>query len=44
LKKLAGENILRVLRQAETVAQRLQKSRPASTMMIERLESAETMK
>ena len=29
LKKLAGENILRALRQAEATAQRLQKSRPA---------------
>jgi membrane dipeptidase len=44
LKKLAGENILRALRQAETVAQRLQKSRPASTMMIEKSEGEKAMK
>lgn len=33
LKKLAGENILRALQQAERVAARLQKARPASTMI-----------
>lgn len=37
LKKLAGENMLRVLRQAEAVAQRLQKTRPASTATMESL-------
>lgn len=35
LKKLAGENMLRVLRTAEQTAQRLQKTRPASTATIE---------
>ena len=34
LKKLAGENLLRVLRQAEATAARLQKERPASTATI----------
>jgi membrane dipeptidase len=34
MKKLAGENILRVLEQAEQVAARLQKSRPPSTRTI----------
>ena len=38
LKKLAGENALRALRQAETVAARLQKERPASTKTIEELD------
>jgi len=38
LKKLAGENILRVLREAEKTAQRLQKTRPASTATIEQLD------
>ena len=35
LKKLAGQNLLRALRVAETVAARLQKERPASTATIE---------
>ncbi len=35
LKKLAGQNLLRALRGAETVAVRLQKERPASTATIE---------
>ena len=35
LKKLAGENILRVMREAECVAARLRKTRPASTMLFE---------
>ncbi len=39
LKKLAGENILRALREAEITAARLQKSRPASTMQIARPEA-----
>ncbi len=39
LKKLAGENVLRVLRQAEQVAARLQKERPASTATIEELDA-----
>jgi membrane dipeptidase len=38
LKKLAGENMLRVLREAEATAQRLQKARPASTATLESLE------
>jgi membrane dipeptidase len=38
LKKLAGLNILRVMRQAETVAARLQKERPASEVLIEELD------
>jgi membrane dipeptidase len=38
LKKLAGENLLRVLRQAEQVSQRLRKSRPPSTATIEQLD------
>jgi len=38
LKKLAGENALRALRRAETVAARLQKERPASTKTIEELD------
>jgi membrane dipeptidase len=40
LKKLAGENLLRVLRQAEAVAARLRASRPASTATIEQLDGA----
>jgi membrane dipeptidase len=36
--KLAGLNVLRVLRQAEQVAQRLQKERPASDALIEELD------
>lgn len=39
LKKLAGRNLLRVLRQAEDVAARLQKERPPSTATIETLAS-----
>ena len=38
LKKLAGENVLRVLRGAEAVASRLQKERPPSTATIEALD------
>jgi len=38
LKKLAGENIFRVLSEAEKTAQRLQKIRPASTATIEQLD------
>jgi len=40
LKKLAGENLLRVLRQAEATAARLQKERPASTATILELDGA----
>jgi len=38
LRKLAGENILRALRQAETVSARLRRERPASTATIEALD------
>lgn len=38
LKKLAGQNILRVLRAAEVVARRLQQSRPPSMRTIEELD------
>lgn len=38
LHKLAGENVLRVWRRAEEVAQRLQRERPASTATIEQLD------
>lgn len=38
LKKLAGENVLRALRQAEAVAKRLQASRPPSTATIQALD------
>ena len=40
LKKLAGENMLRVLRTAEATARRLQNSRPASTATLEKLDAA----
>jgi membrane dipeptidase len=42
LKKLAGGNILRVLRAAEATAARLQKSRPPSTKTIEELDGLRT--
>ena len=38
LRKLAGENVIRALRQAEQVAARLRKERPASTATIEQLD------
>jgi membrane dipeptidase len=38
LRKLAGENLLRVLRQSEAVARKLQKARPPSTRTIEELD------
>jgi len=38
VKKLAGLNLLRALRQAEQVAARLQKERPASDALIEELD------
>ena len=38
LKKLAGENLLRVFAQAEAVSARLRKERPASTATIEKLD------
>ena len=38
LRKLAGENVLRVWRQAESVARRLQRERPPSTATIEQLD------
>ena len=40
LKKLAGENLLRVLKRSEEVARRLQKERPPSTHTIEELDGA----
>ena len=43
LKKLAGENVLRVLSQAETVAKRLQKSRPPSTKTIQEMDGKPKM-
>ena len=39
LKKLAGENVLRALRQAEAVAARLQKERQPSTATIDQLDA-----
>ena len=39
LRKLAGGNILRVMRQAESVAQRLERSRPPSTRTIQELDN-----
>ena len=42
LKKLAGGNILRVLRAAEATAARLQKSRPPSTKTIDELDGLRT--
>jgi membrane dipeptidase len=38
LKKLAGENVLRAMEQAEQVAARLQKEHPASTATIEKVD------
>jgi membrane dipeptidase len=38
LKKLAGGNVLRVMRQSEAVSERLQKARPASTKTIQELD------
>jgi membrane dipeptidase len=38
LRKLAGENLLRVLKQAETVAARLKKERPPSNRTIQQLD------
>ena len=40
LRKLAGENVLRVWRRAEEVAARLQRERPASTATITQLDGA----
>ena len=40
LKKLAGQNLLRVLRQAEATAARLQREREPSTKTIEQLDGA----
>ena len=42
LRKLAGENMLRVLRRAEEVARRLQRERPPSTRTIEELDGPPT--
>ena len=38
LRKLAGENVLRVMREAEAVARRLQRDRAPSTATIEQLD------
>jgi membrane dipeptidase len=38
LAKLAGENVLRVMRESEAVARRLQRERPPSTKTIEELD------
>ena len=38
LKKLAGENLLRVLKQAEVVSARLKKERPPSNKTIQQLD------
>jgi membrane dipeptidase len=38
LAKLAGENVLRAMREAEAVARRLQRERPPSTATIEQLD------
>ncbi len=38
LKKLAGENLLRVFQQAELVAERLRRTRPPSNATIEELD------
>jgi membrane dipeptidase len=43
LKKLAGENVLRVLTTAEQVAKRLQKSRPPSTKTIQEMDGRPKM-
>jgi membrane dipeptidase len=40
LRKLAGENVLRVMREAEAVARRLRRERPASTRTIEELDGS----
>ena len=40
LRKLAGQNLLRVLRQAESTAARLQREREPSTRTIEQLDAA----
>ncbi len=42
LRKVAGENVLRVLAQAERVAARLQRQRPPSTKTIEQLDRKRT--
>jgi membrane dipeptidase len=38
LRKLAGENVLRVMREAERVARKLQRQRPPSTRTIDQLD------
>ena len=43
LRKLAGENVLRVLAKAEDVAKRLEKSRPPSTKTIQELDGRPKM-
>ena len=43
IRKIAGENVLRVMREAEKVAARLQKERPASDATLEELDTAGEM-
>ena len=43
LKKLAGQNLLRVFRAAEATAARLQKTRQPSTKTIEELDGPKTV-
>jgi len=43
LRKLAGENVLRVLKQAEVVSARLRKERPASIATIQQLDGAKAL-
>ena len=43
LRKLAGENVLRVLRQAEVVSARLRKERPPSIATIQQLDGAKAL-
>ena len=43
LRKLAGENVLRVLKRAETVSATLRKQRPASTAMIGQLDGGKAL-
>ena len=44
LRKLAGENLLRVMRQAEAVSKRLRAARPASTATIESMDGVPAAK
>ena len=44
LRKLAGENVLRALKQAETVSARLKRQRPPSTKTIQQLDGSRAIK